>query len=526
VDLPDLTYHRHIHLIGIGGAGMGPIAEILSRQGHQVSGSDPSESSMVQHLRSLGIHIYTTHDAQNIIGADIIAISTAISHQNPEVLAAKKTNISVVPRAQMLAAMMLAREGIAVAGTHGKTTTTSLLASLLTEGGLDPTYVIGGLLKSTGSNAGIGKSNLFVAEADESDASFLYLHPQIAIVTNIDADHMETYAGDFQRLRETFVQFLHQLPEDGLAVLCIDDPVIRELIPQIKRPTLTYGFDAAADIRLQDYEPQGFQSQFTLLHTQDNRQLRVTLNTPGQYNALNAAAAYAVAFTLGVSETSAQSAFKKFAGVGRRMQVYGELETAQGKVLLVDDYGHHPREISAAWLGACQAWPSRRLVVAFQPHRYTRTRDLFNDFVDVLSNPNIQLILLDIYSAGEASIAGIDGPTLFKAIKNKNSAAIFVADIQTLPSVLKEVLEKAMYCSPKVRVILGGLPQSLRQKALPWWRLDHDQKRRNHYLARPCWKARDTPHFSRTTWPNCRHHLSPPSTTWGHDEQQGRHYLS
>jgi UDP-N-acetylmuramate--alanine ligase len=423
---------------------MGPIADILFHQGHHITGSDPNQNTMTQHLHSLGINIYPTHQADNITDADIIVTSTAIPRHNPEVVAAQKANIPVIPRAQMLAALMTTKDGIAVAGTHGKTTTTSLLACLLTEAGLDPTYVIGGLLQSTGSNAGIGQSKLFVAEADESDASFLHLHPKMAIVTNIDADHMETYGDNFDRLCDTFVQFLHQLPEDGLAVLCIDDPVIRKLIPQIKRPILTYGFDADADIRLMNYRPQGFHSQFTLIHTRDNHRLDITLNAPGEHNALNAAAAYAVAHTLGASDEAAQQALEKFAGVGRRMQVYGELEIDSGKVLLIDDYGHHPREISATWKALRQAWPGRRLVVAYQPHRYTRTRDLFNDFVDVLSDPNVQLILLDIYSAGEAPITGIDGPTLFEAIKNKSKhQPIFVADINTLPSVLKEVLRES-----------------------------------------------------------------------------------
>lgn len=440
--LPDLTHRKHIHFIGIGGVGMGPIADILAHQGHQISGSDLSENAMVVRLRGLGAKIYQGHEAQNVSGADLIVTSTAIPDTNPEVIAAKKGSIPVIPRAQMLAAIMIDRDGIAVAGTHGKTTTTSLLACLLTEGGLDPTYAIGGLLQSSGANAGIGQSKLFVAEADESDASFLYLHPKIAIVTNIDEDHMSTYGDSFECLCDTFIKFLHQLPEDGLAVLCIDDPVVRDLIPRIKRPILTYGFDEDADIRLKDYRPVGFHSQFKLVHAKDNHQLDVTLNSPGEHNALNAAAAYVVAYTLGVSDTTAQNALRTFAGVGRRMQIYGELETGHGKALLIDDYGHHPREISATWKAAHQAWPDRRLVVAYQPHRYTRTRDLFDEFVEALSDSEVQLILLDVYPAGESPIEGFDGPALFNAVKGKAKLPpVFVPDIDVLSSVLRDVLQ-------------------------------------------------------------------------------------
>jgi UDP-N-acetylmuramate--alanine ligase len=443
VELPDLTKKKHIHFIGIGGVGMGPIADILCHQGHKISGSDPSENAMVERLRGFGVKIFHEHKAENIVGAELIVTSTAIPANNPEVLAAKAANIPVIPRAQMLAALMTDKDGIAIAGTHGKTTTTSLLACILTEGNLDPTYVIGGLLQSAGANSNIGKSRLFIAEADESDASFLFLHPKIAIVTNIDADHMETYNGDFDQLCATFIRFLHQLPKDGLAVLCIDDPVVRQLIPQIERPILTYGFSKDADVQIHDFRPVGFHSQFKLTHSKDRHQISITLNSPGEHNVLNAAAACAIAFTLGVTDAAIQDALRKFAGVGRRMQVYGELETRHGKALLVDDYGHHPREIAATWKAAHQAWPSQRLVVAYQPHRYTRTRDLFDDFVMVLSDPDVQLILLDVYPAGELPIKGFDGPALFKALKPKcKNPPVFVSDISKLPATLKELLQE------------------------------------------------------------------------------------
>lgn len=439
---PYLRHVKRIHFIGIGGAGMGGIAEVLLHQGYEVTGSDLSQNAMVKRLQNLGAVIVLEHRAENIIGADVIVISTAIAPNNAELMAAKKAQIPIIPRAQMLADLMRVKYGIAVAGTHGKTTTTSLLASVLTEAGLDPTFVIGGLLKSTGTHAYLGKSPFFVAEADESDASFLYLHPKIAIVTNIDADHMNTYDNDFSHLQDTFIRFLHRLPFNGLAVVCIDDPVILDILPQIARPTLTYGFHPDADLRIVNFQPAGFQSRFTIKQVKDGKNLEITLNLPGTHNALNTAAVCGVAMSVGVADVAIQNALEKFSGVARRMQVYGELEIPKGQILLIDDYGHHPREIVATWSAIRQAWPNRRLVVAYQPHRYTRTRDLFKDFVEVLSQEADQLLLLDIYPAGETPIPEANGNALFSAIQQKSKIApIFVPHIEELPNILSKVLK-------------------------------------------------------------------------------------
>ena len=341
----ELEHIKRIHLIGIGGAGMGGIAEVLKHQGYEITGSDLNQNTMTQRLQSLNIEIFRSHTAENIVGADIVVISSAIAQDNPEIIAAQAARIPIISRAQMLAELMRTKLGIAIAGTHGKTTTTSLLTSILTHAGLDPTFVIGGLLKSENTHARLGQSRFFVAEADESDASFLYLHPKIAIVTNIDADHLETYHGDFNRLRETFIEFLHRLPFNGLAVVCLDDPVIKQILPFVRRPIITYGVDPDADIRLLDFQPAGFQSQFKIYQSSTDRILELTLNLPGIHNALNAAAAFAIANKLGIADSTILQALKQFSGVGRRMQVYGEFATQQGKVLLIDDYGHHPREL-------------------------------------------------------------------------------------------------------------------------------------------------------------------------------------
>lgn len=442
------TYHlqhiQQIHFIGIGGAGMAGIAEVLLHQGYKITGSDINENSMTQHLKSLGATVFIGHRAENIANANIVVISTAIAENNPELLAAKETSLPVVPRAHMLADLMrMQQHGIAVAGTHGKTTTTSLLASVLTEANLDPTFVIGGMLKSAGAHAHLGNSAFFIAEADESDASFLYLYPEIAIVTNIDADHMDTYHHNFEQLKNTFIQFLHRLPFNGLAVVCMDDPVIREILPQIARPVLTYGFDASADLQIVAFEPQGFETQITLRHAKQNRELTFTLNLPGKHSALNAAAVCGVAMSLEVPDIAIQNALKNFSGVGRRLQVYGELETPQKhNVVLVDDYGHHPREVSVTWDAVRQAWPTRRLVVVYQPHRYSRTRDLFAEFVDVLSQQPDKLILLDVYSAGETPIVGAEGKTLFEAVQQQSKTnPLFAEKIENLAAILESVLQ-------------------------------------------------------------------------------------
>ncbi len=432
---------RRIHFVGIGGAGMGGIAEVLLNLGYGVSGSDLRENAVTRRLAAGGARVFQGHAAEHVAGADVVVTSTAVAADNPEVVAARAARIPVVPRAEMLAELMRFRFGIAVAGTHGKTTTTSLTASLLAEGGLDPTFVIGGLLNSAGSNARLGEGRYLVAEADESDASFLYLAPMMAVVTNIDADHMATYGGDFERLKQAFVEFLHHLPFYGLAVLCIDDPVIRELLPTLSKPVLTYGFASEdADVRGLDLRQEGPHTHFRVARQGVEDTLEITLNMPGAHNALNALAAIAVASELGVDDAAMQKALHDFQGIGRRFQVYGELATPAGSVLLVDDYGHHPREVDATIAAAREAWPGRRLVLAFQPHRYSRTRDLFEDFAQVLSRVDV-LLLLEVYAAGEQPQGGDDSRALARAIRLRGQVdPLFVEGVEALPATLRGVL--------------------------------------------------------------------------------------
>lgn len=433
---------KHVHFVGIGGVGMAGIAEVLLRQGYTVSGSDLSENSLTQWLRVMGATIYRGHDAAFTKDADVIVRSSAVDMDNPELEAARAHRIPIVPRAEMLGELMRFRYGIAVAGTHGKTTTTSLVTSILAEAGLDPTFVIGGRLNSIGSNARLGRGHYLVAEADESDASFLYLKPMISIVTNIDQDHMGTYENNFDRLKATFLEFLHRLPFYGLAVLCLDDPVICELLPKLSRPVLTYGMTKEADVRTLSYTQSGMQTQFVVERSKGQPPLAITLNLPGRHNVLNALAAIAVASELKVQDAAIVSALEHFAGIGRRFQVYGEFPLSQGRqVTLVDDYGHHPREIAATLQAARESWPKRRLVMVYQPHRYTRTRDLFGDFCDVLSLAD-KLMLLDVYSAGEDFIQGADGATLADAIKKRGHIdPIFVKQHDTLPSLFEQELK-------------------------------------------------------------------------------------
>ncbi len=415
--VPEMRRIRRIHFVGIGGAGMCGIAEVLKNQGYEISGSDLKPSKTTERLNQQGITVYFGHQASNVDGADVLVVSTAIDHDNPEVKQAISQRIPVVRRAEMLGELMRYRHGIAVAGTHGKTTTTSLLTCMLAEENLDPTYVIGGLLNRSGVNAALGASRYLVAEADESDASFLYLQPMAAIVTNIDADHMETYGGSFETLKDTFIQFLQKLPFYGLAVVCGDDPVVRELLPRIGRPVLTYGFDAENDIRAVDVEQRGMQTHFTVLR-KDREPLNLTINQPGLHNVLNALAAIGVATDEGVSDAAISRALESFAGVGRRFQILGDFDFAEGdrSIKLVDDYGHHPREVEATIKAARQSNPDRRLVMLFQPHRFTRTRDCFDDFVDVLSTVD-QLLLLEVYPAGEKPIVGADSRSLARSLR-------------------------------------------------------------------------------------------------------------
>ncbi|WP_459863650.1 UDP-N-acetylmuramate--L-alanine ligase [Endothiovibrio diazotrophicus] len=406
---------RHLHFVGIGGAGMGGIAEVLLNLGYRISGSDQRENAVTRRLAGLGAEIHAGHAAEHVVETDVVVVSTAIGSDNPEVRAARERRIPVVRRAEMLAELMRFRYGIAVAGTHGKTTTTSLTASLLAEGGLDPTFVIGGQLNSHGANACLGQGRYLVAEADESDASFLHLQPMMAVVTNIDADHMATYEGDFDKLRNTFVEFLHNMPFYGLAVLCVEDPVVRDILPEVGRPLVTYGFRAGADLRAVEVAQEGSRTRFRV-ERKGLAPLAVTLNMPGRHNVLNALAAIAVAGELGVGDEAVARALEGFQGVGRRFQINGEVETANGRVLLVDDYGHHPREIAATLQAARNAWPERRLVVAFQPHRYSRTHDLFEEFVRVLSEVDA-LVLTEVYAAGERAIPGADSTSLARAVR-------------------------------------------------------------------------------------------------------------
>jgi len=438
----EMGHIKHIHFVGIGGAGMAGIAEVLLRQGYRVSGSDLSDNALTQWLRVMGATIYQGHAAEHIQGADVIVRSSAVDKTNPEFEAARRLRIPVVPRAEMLGELMRFRYGVAVAGTHGKTTTTSLVTCILAEAALDPTFVIGGRLNSVGSNARLGQGHYLVAEADESDASFLFLKPMISIITNIDQDHMETYHGDFAELKKTFIEFIHRLPFYGLAVLCMDDPVVREIMPCLSRPIVTYGMHPDADFRTSHYVQSGMQTKFVVERPKGLPPLSVTLNLPGRHNVLNALAAIAVASELKVQDTKIVEALSHFAGVDRRFQILGQFPVqAGGYATLVDDYGHHPREVAATLQAARESWPHQRIVMVYQPHRYTRTRDLFNDFCEVLSLPD-RLILLDVYSAGESVIAGADGASLADAIKQGGRLSpVFVKDHQMLPTVLAQTLQ-------------------------------------------------------------------------------------
>ena len=429
-----------IHFVGIGGTGMSGIAEVLLNLGYQISGSDIKESPVTQRLAELGVTITIGHKRENITQVDVVVASSAIDRSNEEIDEAYLNRIPVIPRAEMLAELMRFRFGIAVAGTHGKTTTTSLIASMLAEGGLDPTFVIGGRLNSAGSNAKLGLGHYLVAEADESDASFLYLQPMMAVVTNIDQDHMATYENSYQRLKDTFIEFLQHLPFYGLAVMCLDDEGVREVLTLISKPVTTYGVDEDADIRAVDIKQEGMHTSFRVLRRGDYPPLQVTLNMPGWHNMLNALAAIAVATRLAVDDSAIIKSLGAFKGVGRRFQLNGDIALEGGKITLVDDYGHHPRELAATLEALHQAWPDRRSVIVFQPHRYTRTRDLFEDFVQVLSTVDV-LILMDVYSAGETAIAGADGRALSRAIRMRGQVdPVFVDVWQELPQILAAIV--------------------------------------------------------------------------------------
>jgi UDP-N-acetylmuramate--alanine ligase len=452
---------RHLHFVGIGGSGMSGIAELMANLGYRVSGSDRRTSDVTRRLEELGVSVFTGHRAEHAEGADAVVVSSAIDEDNPEIRAAREQRVPVVRRAEMLAELMRFYYGVAVAGTHGKTTTTSLVASVLAEGGLDPTFVIGGLLNSAGANARLGTGEYLVAEADESDASFLYLQPMLAVLTNIDADHMRTYGNDFDRLRSTFMEFLHHLPFYGLAVLCVDDDEIRSLTPTIPRPVRTYGTVPDADVRAQDVRQEGLRMHFSVCWESEESPFAVQLNLPGRHNVLNALAAIAVGLELGVDKAAIQRALSGFQGIGRRF-VVKDVSVSEGRDLtLVDDYGHHPREVAATVDAARNGWPGRRLVLVFQPHRYSRTQEQFEDFVQVLSDADV-LLLCDVYPAGEEPVPGADGRSLSRAIRARGDVApVFARELSDVPRLLGNLVEDGDLVLTMGAGDIGGLAARL-----------------------------------------------------------------
>lgn len=452
---------KHLHFVGIGGSGMSGIAEVLLNLGYVISGSDLTSNPASQRLAKLGAQITLGHDAKNIHGADALVTSTAVKGDNPEVIAARAAHIPIVPRAVMLAELMRLKKGIAIAGTHGKTTTTSLVASVLAQGGLDPTFVIGGVLNSAGANAKLGSGEFIVVEADESDASFLNLSPVISVITNIDADHMETYGHDFGKLKHAFIEFIERLPFYGVAVLCLDDANLREMMPAISKPITTYGFHEEAEVRAVNAQAIAGMMQFTIVQ-KSYPDLQVQLNQPGMHNVQNACAAIAIARELGVSDQAIQKALSEFHGVGRRFTRCGEIALPKsGHATLVDDYGHHPVEMAATLAAARGAYPGRRLVLTFQPHRYTRTRDLFEDFVNVLSTADV-VVLLEVYAAGEAPIVAADGRSLSRALRVLGKVdPVFVENIADLPDTLFNVLKDGDVVITMGAGSIGTIPAKL-----------------------------------------------------------------
>jgi UDP-N-acetylmuramate--alanine ligase len=455
---------KHIHFVGIGGAGMSGIAEVLVNLGYRVSGSDLANNGVTDRLATLGARIAIGHDAANIEGADAVVVSTAVRSDNPEVIAARHRRIPIVPRAVMLAELMRLKQGIAIAGTHGKTTTTSLVASVLAAGGLDPTFVIGGRLISAGANARLGTGDFIVAEADESDASFLNLFPVIEVITNIDADHMDTYGHDFARLKQAFIEFTHRLPFYGISVLCVDDPNVREIMPFVSKPIIRYGFAPDAQVRAVNVFARDGKMHFTAMR-EDAAPLDVVLNMPGTHNVQNALAAIAIATELEVKDADIQRALAEFNGVGRRFQRYGEVSVAGGGTYtLIDDYGHHPVEMAATIAAARGAFPDKRLVLAFQPHRFTRTRDCFEDFVKVLSTVDA-LVLTDVYAAGEAPIVAADGRALARAIRVAGKVEpVFVETVDEVPEALSALVRDGDVVITMGAGSIGGVPGRLAQE--------------------------------------------------------------
>jgi len=454
---------QRVHMVGVGGSGMGGIAEVLLNLGYEVQGSDLKANAVTERLARLGATIFIGHSAEHLHEADVVVVSSAVSRANPEVASALAQRIPVVARAEMLGELMRFRYSIAVAGTHGKTTTTSLVASVLAEGGLDPTFVIGGRLKSADSNARLGAGRYLVAEADESDASFMHLQPMMAIVTNIDNDHLATHEGDFARLKQSFVDFLHNLPFYGLAVLCVDDEHVRGILEAVGRPFLTYGFDEAADIRAINVQRMGLQSRYEAQRP-GRPPLSVTINLPGRHNVLNSLAAVAVAMELDIADAAIQRALANFQGIDRRLQQLGEIQWAGGRASIVDDYGHHPTEVAATLEAVRQGWPKRRLVLAFQPHRYSRTRDLLDDFGRVLGDCDV-LLVTEVYPAGEAPIAGADGRAICRAVRSRGHVEpVFVERVENLAESLRAVLHDGDVVLTMGAGNIGAVAQDLKSR--------------------------------------------------------------
>jgi UDP-N-acetylmuramate--alanine ligase len=454
---------QRIHLVGIGGSGMGGIAEVLLNLGYEVQGSDLKVNGVTERLARLGAKIFIGHAAENLGDSDVVVVSSAVNRSNPEVAEALSKRVPVVARAEMLGELMRFRYSIAVAGTHGKTTTTSLVASVLAEAGLDPTFVIGGRLKSADSNARLGAGRYLVAEADESDASFMHLQPMIAIVTNIDNDHLGTHEGDFKRLKQSFVDFLHNLPFYGLAVLCADDEHVQSILESVGRPFVTYGFGEGADVRAVNVERLGLQSRYQVMR-EGRPPLTVTVNLPGRHNVLNSLAAVAVATELDIADEAIQKSLANFQGIDRRLQQLGEIQFPGGHALIVDDYGHHPTEVAATLEAARQGWPDRRLVLVFQPHRYTRTRDLLDDFGRVLAESDV-LLVTEVYAAGEAPIAGADGRAICRAVRSRGLVEpVFVENVDQLADALRAVLHDGDVVLTMGAGNLGQVAQDLKSR--------------------------------------------------------------
>ncbi|CAA0114284.1 UDP-N-acetylmuramate--L-alanine ligase [BD1-7 clade bacterium] len=463
--VPGMRRIDRIHFIGIGGAGMCGIAEVLVNQKYEVSGSDMRESANTERLRSLGATIFIGHAETNVDGSDVVVVSTAIDESNPEIQWAREHRVPIVARAEMLAELMRYRHGIAVAGTHGKTTTTSMIASILAAGGLDPTFIIGGLVNNFGSNARLGESHYLIAEADESDASFLHLQPMASVITNIEEDHMSTYDGDIEKLKQTFVDFAHNLPFYGAIVACIDDPIVREILPRLGRATLTYGFSDDADFRIRDVHSDGMSNSFVVEYA-ESAELPITINVPGRHNVLNATAAAALAIDENVAAEAIIDGLRSFNGVGRRFQVYGDYTVGDGTARLVDDYGHHPTEVAVTIDAARESHPDKRVLMIFQPHRYSRTKDLYDDFVKVLSEVDV-LIVLDVYSAGEKPVVGADSRSLCHSLRQLGKVdPVHVKTIDDVPDVLAKLVEAGDLVITQGAGNVGTLAEMLAKRGL------------------------------------------------------------